>query len=223
MTREDELFRENEILRSRMSRYINASLRINESLEYDIVLQEVLDAARSLTDARLGIITIQDNEGSVRNFLASGMTEQEASMLWAVPNAMRLFKYLNGVAERLRVPDLVGHIRSMGLPDIPLPGAVVPVASFLSAPLLHRGERVGNFFLAGKESQAEFTDEDEESLTLFASQAALVISNARRYQEETAGSKRPGNPNRHFSCGRCGVRCKDRHPNVIESGGEEDS
>lgn len=189
MTREDELSRENKILRTRISRLIDASLRINESLEYDVVLQEVLDAARSLTDARLGIIIIQDDDGSVRNFLASGMTEQEASKLWAVPDGKRLFKYLNGVAERLRVPDLVGHLRSMGFSDIPLPGAVVPVASFLSAPLLHRGERVGNFFLAGKESQAEFTDEDEESLALFASQAALVISNARRYQEETQARK----------------------------------
>ena len=59
---------------------------------------------------------------------------------------------------------------------------VSPVISFLAAPVLHRGERVGNFFLGEKETGPEFTPEDEETLVLFASQAALVIANARRYQ-----------------------------------------
>ena len=56
--------------------------------------------------------------------------------------------------------------------------------TFLVAPVRNRGERVGTIFLAEKEGGREFTAEDEETLVMFASQAALVISNARRYLDE---------------------------------------
>ncbi len=59
-----------------------------------------------------------------------------------------------------------------------------PKVSFLAAPILHQGQRVGNIFLAWKKAGEEFTREDEETLVLFASQAALVLSNARRYRDE---------------------------------------
>ena len=45
----DELLRENQALRERLARLSQASRRINESLDFDTVLQEVVDSARSLT------------------------------------------------------------------------------------------------------------------------------------------------------------------------------
>ena len=48
----------------------------------------------------------------------------------------------------------------------------------------HRGETVGHFFLAEKESAPAFTAEDEEVLVLFASQAATAIANARSHRDE---------------------------------------
>ena len=47
-----DLRREIEALRERLSRLSEASLRINESLDLDSVLQGVLDSARTLTGAR---------------------------------------------------------------------------------------------------------------------------------------------------------------------------
>ena len=48
----------------------------------------------------------------------------------------------------------------------------------------HRGVHVGNFYLVEKEGGEAFTDEDEEVLVLFASQAATAIANARTYRAE---------------------------------------
>ena len=48
----------------------------------------------------------------------------------------------------------------------------------------HCGIHVGNFYLVDKEDEAVFTDEDEETLVLFASQAAAAIANARTYRDE---------------------------------------
>ena len=54
----------------------------------------------------------------------------------------------------------------------------------LAAPVLHMGKRVGNIFVADRETGGEFSREDEETLVMFASQAALVIANARRHRDE---------------------------------------
>ena len=49
--------RESQMLRERLSRLSAASRRINESLDFDRVLQGALDSARSLTGARIGVMT----------------------------------------------------------------------------------------------------------------------------------------------------------------------
>ena len=64
----DERGQQTERPRDRLSRLSEASLRINESLDLDTVLQEILDSARSLTDARCGVIVSLDDKGQVRTF-----------------------------------------------------------------------------------------------------------------------------------------------------------
>ncbi len=60
----------------------------------------------------------------------------------------------------------------------------VPATSLLVAPIRHQGAGVGTIYLAHDTEDREFTREDEETLVLFASQAALAIANARRHREE---------------------------------------
>ena len=184
MKRHDELMRENKALRDRLARLSEASLRISEDLDFNSVLQGVLDSARSLTGARYGVITLQDDDGSAEDFLSSGMTADEAAKLWELPGWPRHFEYLGKIPGPLRVPDLLGHIRSLGLPELNPPVEVSPEVSFLASPVLHLGKRVGTIYLAEKERRQEFTQEDEETLVLFASQAATAIANARRHREE---------------------------------------
>ena len=184
MNQSEEREREIAELRDRLSRLTEASLRINESLDFDTVLQGVLDSARSLTEARSGVITLLDDSGRIADFLSSGMTAEEAGLLWEMPDGMRLFEYLGSAREPLRLRDLLGHVRSLGLPEFRPPVAVGPVVPFMAAPVIHRGELAGHLYVAEKEGGREFTPEDEETLVMFASQAALVIANARRHREE---------------------------------------
>ena len=81
----------------------------------------------------------------------------------------------------LRVADFAAYAASMGFPEFRPP---VPVSSFIAAPIRHRGESVGNIHVAKSEPGLEFSAEDEETLVMFASQAALVIANARRHRDE---------------------------------------
>ena len=177
-----ELARENEALRERLSRLSEASLRISESLDFGTVLQGVLDSARSLTGARYGVITLLDDGGRIQDFLYSGLTPEESRQFAEFPNGMLFFEQLSSIGEPLRMRDFHGYARELGLPEFRPPMAVSSPLPFLAAPLRHRGEGVGGIYVGEKE--IEFTAEDEETLVMFASQAALVIANARRHRDE---------------------------------------
>ena len=165
----------------RLSRLSETSLRINESLDLDTVLQEILDSAGSLTDARCGVIVTLDDKGQVEDFLASGLTDEETQQLLATPEGLKIFEYLTTIPGPLRIPDFVSYIRSQDWPEFRLP---TQTSAYLGVPIRHRGENVGNMYLSKSEPGQEFTREDEETLVMFASQAALAISNARRYRDE---------------------------------------
>ena len=66
------LRRENELLRERLSKLSEASLRINESLDFDTVLQVVLENACSLTGACYGLITLLDDAGRIQDLVTTG-------------------------------------------------------------------------------------------------------------------------------------------------------
>ena len=182
MEQADDQAREIAELRDRLSRLSQASLRINESLDFDTVLQGVLDSACSLTGARYGVITLLNESGRIQDFLYSGLTPEESRRFAEFPNGMLFFEYLSSISEPLRLRDFHSYVRELGLPEFHPPMAVSSPLPFLAAPIRHLGESVGAFYVGEKE--LEFTPEDEETLVMFASQAALVIANARRHREE---------------------------------------
>ena len=173
---------ENEALRRRLSGLSEASLRINESLDLGTVLQGVLDSARSLTGARYALITTVDGMGAGGGLLGVGSDCFGVSAAvggWR--GGLEFFAYLSTLGRPLRVADFGEHVVSLGLPEFRGPA---PVSSFLAAPMRHRGESVGNVYVAKSEPGVEFSQEDEETLVMVASQAALVIVNARRHRDE---------------------------------------
>ena len=184
MTKSNEPNPEAAALRDRLTKLSEASLRINESLEFDAVLQEVVDSARSLTEARYGMTTLLDDEGRVQDCITSGLTPYQSRRMWFRPERDRLFEYFSGITEPLRLHDLHKHTRSEGLPEFRPQVPLSPSPALLAAPIHNRGQSVGTFYLCEKEEGDAFTAEDEETLVMFASQAALVIANARRYREE---------------------------------------
>ena len=181
LDRPHELHRRIEQLEERLSRLSEASLRINESLDFDAVLQEVVDSARALTASRYGAITIPGEVFRRPTFLASGLTREEYQGFWDMPEGLGIFEYLSGLEEPLRVSNIDDHLKALNMPDF-LP--TVSVSTVLVAPIRHLGVGVGTIYLAREPGAGEFTQEDEETLVMFASQAAMAIANARRHLEE---------------------------------------
>ncbi len=180
MNREDDLLQEIQALRERLSRLSEASVRINESLDFNVVLQEVIDNARYLTNARYGVIATMNEVGGLGALLTSGTTEEEHLALIELPGGMRIFHHFSKVPGPLRVDNYYEYAESVGL-DGRLP---MTVFAGMAAPLRHRGEPVGIIWLGHDREGRRFSEEDAETLVMFASQAAMVIANARRYREE---------------------------------------
>ena len=82
MNRSDTPHPDGEYPRDRLSRLSEATLRINESLDFDTVLQGVVDNAMALTNARYGVIILLGDTGHMRDFFGTGMTPEEGRVLW---------------------------------------------------------------------------------------------------------------------------------------------
>ena len=84
MSQPDERDRRIQELEERLSRLSEASLRINESLDFETVLQNALDSARDLTGARYGVIATVDEQGGLETILTSGTSEEEHQQVVAL-------------------------------------------------------------------------------------------------------------------------------------------
>ena len=180
MNRENDLLQENQALRDRLSRLSEASVHISESLDFNVVLQEVIDNARYLTNARYGVIASTNEVGGLDSVLTSGTTEDEHRQLVELPGGTRIFDHFSKIPGPLRVDNYPEFAESVGL-DGWLPMTVI---TGLAAPIQHNGELVGIIWLGRSEEENEFSEEDEETLVMFASQAAMVLSISSRYRDE---------------------------------------
>ena len=167
------------VLRKHISALSSAILRISATLDVTTVLQEIVDSARSLTGAGLGIITTIDEAGQVEEFVSSGFTAEQHEAFMAWPGGPKLWAHFRDLPGPFRMTDLPAFVRSLGFSS-----KLINSKTFQGTPLRHRGTRVGMLFLAEKEGGAEFTDADEEVLVLFGSLAATAIANARTHRDE---------------------------------------
>ena len=171
--------REIAALRERISALSAAILRISASLNVTTVLQEAVDGACALTGARYGLIATVDEAGQVQEFVSSGFSPEEFHRLTEWAEGPELFAHFRDLPGPIRLTDLPDFVRALGFS-----AELVRSNTFQGTPMRHRGAHIGNFFLTEKEGAPAFTDEDEEVLVLFASQAATAIANARTHRDE---------------------------------------
>ena len=170
---------ENEKMRDRLSKLSDASLRITASLDMDATLQAVVDGACTLTDARYGALLVFNDDESVGTFLASGIGPEERRLIGSWPKGVGLLGHLREIRKPVRLRDLASHPAATGFPE-----NHPQMETFLGMPIRHQDELFGCIYLTEKEGGREFTPEDEDAIVLFASQAAMAISNALKFGAE---------------------------------------
>ena len=179
MQRQDELRRENEALRDRISKLSAAILRISVSLDVGTVLQEIVKSACALTGARYGTIAAVDEAGQVQEYTTFGIDPEQNRHFLTWTDGPKFLQHLQQLPGPVRLEDLSGYIHSLGYS-----AAVMPSTTMMGTQMRHRDVHVGGFYLGGKADGRGFTSEDEEVLVLFAAQAAAAVVNARKHRDE---------------------------------------
>ena len=133
--------------------------------------------ARALTGATGCAIVMIAKDGTPRDFVTSGIAEEEHQRLAQWPDRLRLFEHPRDLPEGVRIMDRPAHVRGLGFS-----WERIPPRSFRGTPTRHRGVHVGNFYLLKEECAGEFTAEDGEILALFASRAATAVTAARTHR-----------------------------------------
>ncbi len=149
------------------------SKSLTEVLDYNVVLQRVVDAARRLTDAEEAMLLLPDEEGSALYLRARAGVDQETAANF-----------------RIRTEDsLAGDVFYTGKPA--LVGAQGPqklkteyyVNSLLYVPVLLKGMPIGVLGVNNKQKEDVFDIHHQNLLLDLASYAAIALENARVHEE----------------------------------------
>jgi signal transduction histidine kinase len=169
----------------RLRSLLDAGIALTSELSLDSVLQHVAEAAAALTGARYAALGVIDANGTeLERFVTHGIAAETHGAIGELPRGRGILGVLIREARPLRLRDLTEDPRAVGFPP-----HHPPMHSFLGVPILLRGVAFGNLYLTEKAGGTEFTSEDEELVTLLASQAAVAIENARLYEAATSWSR----------------------------------
>ena len=137
-------------------------------------------------EARYAALGVIDATGSqLERFVTHGIDPAIEQAIGPPPQGRGILGVLIHEAMPLRLHDLARDQRSVGFPE-----GHPPMRSFLGVPILLRGVAYGNLYLTEKAGGVDFSDEDEELVTLLAGQAAVAIENVRLYEAATRWSER---------------------------------
>jgi GAF domain-containing protein len=164
--------------RDRRDALLEAGLTLASELSLPIVLQRIVDLAVQVTDARSGALGVIGEDGTLVEFVTTGVSARQRREIGALPRGKGLLGYLITHPKPVRVASIAKHARSVGFP-----AHHPPMTSFLGAPVLAMGKVYGNIYLTEKRSAREFSPDDELSLVVLATQAGVAIANASLYEE----------------------------------------
>jgi signal transduction histidine kinase len=168
----------------RLRALLEASTAIASELSLEVLLRRLVTTAADLTGARYAALGVIDRSGlQLEQFITTGVDDETHRAIGELPRGRGILGVLISEATPLRLHDLGEDTRSVGFP-----ANHPPMHTFLGVPILLRGVAYGNFYLTEKDGGQDFTDEDQEIVTLLAAQAAIAIENARLYEATTRWS-----------------------------------
>jgi signal transduction histidine kinase len=163
---------------------VETGIAISSELSLEGVLERIVEAAARVTEARYAALGLIDRAGTgLERFITYGISDDVRAEIGDPPHGRGILGILIRDARPLRLHDISQDPRSVGFP----PGHP-PMGTFLGAPIRLRGAAYGNLYLTEKDGGGDFTDEDEELVTLLAAQAAVAVENARLYESATSWS-----------------------------------
>lgn len=162
----------------RLPALLEALLGVGSDLDQRATLQQIVDAAAALTDARYGALGVLDPvRDRITELYTTGLTDEERRRIGRLPDGHHgVLGLLVDDPQPLRCDDVSADPRACGVP----PGHP-EMRSFLGVPIRVHDEVFGNLYLADKRSGC-FDDTDTGLLRVLAAQAGIALGNTRLYE-----------------------------------------
>jgi signal transduction histidine kinase len=145
-------------------------------LAVDRVLQVIVDRVRELVGAGYAALGIVDGEGVIEQFITSGMSRLDRSLIGAPPRGHGILGLIIRENRSYRIADLTQDPRRHGFPP-----HHPEMHAFLGVPVTIRGRTIGNLYLT--EKAGGFSEADQQLVELFAGHAAIAMENARLHDQ----------------------------------------
>lgn len=156
---------------------LEAGLALGSELSLPAVLQRLIELAVEVTGARFGALGVLGADGSISEFVTTGITPEERAAIGDLPHGRGVLGVLINDATPLRLTRITDHPQSVGFPP-----NHPPMGPFLGAPVTSRGQVFGNIYLTRQPGSPPFDEDDESTVLVLATQASVAIENARLYQ-----------------------------------------
>jgi signal transduction histidine kinase len=156
----------------------DAVLAVAAQRSVDDVLQQLVECARELAQARYAALGIPDGDGGFRRFLVAGMSDELIAAMGPLPRTHGMLGAMLTAEGAYRTEDIHADPRFRGW----WPREHPDMRSFLGVPIVARHEVIGAFYLTEKEGGDRFDEADRELIELLAAHAAIAITNARLYE-----------------------------------------
>jgi two-component system, NarL family, sensor histidine kinase DevS len=169
----------------RLRTLVETGIVINSELSLDALLERIAEGAARVTGARYSALGVIGPSGTeLERFVTHGIDPAVQAAIGDPPRGRGILGVLIRDARTLRLHNLSEHPRSVGFPP-----HHPAMRTFLGVPIILRGVTYGNLYLTEKENGEDFTEEDEDLVTLLAGQAAVAVENARLYESATGWSR----------------------------------
>ena len=160
-------------------RLIDISRDLASTLDLDVLLDRIVQAAADITDAEAASILLYDNTARQLYFQVATNIDEPTLRGLVVPLEGSIAGWIVTNQKPLRIDDVSEDSRHFG--DIERTTGF-PTKSILGIPLVTKNKVVGVLEALNKKD-GDFTSGDENLLTVLGAQAAVAIENARLFQQ----------------------------------------
>ena len=161
----------------RLRHLAEASVVVGSEVSLEDVLQKTVETAAGLVAARYAALGVLDRTGShLERLITTGIDEETRAEIGDLPGDHGVLRVLLREGRPARVADVTQQPHFMGFP----PGHP-PMRSFLGVPIFVRDVVYGDLYLAEKEG-GEFTEDDQEIVTLLAAQTGITIEKVQIHE-----------------------------------------
>ena len=171
------MFETNEKRLERYKRLIEISRDLASTLELDLLLNHIIEAARDITDAQEASILLYDLTAHQLYFQAA--TNMEPMMRGIVVPMDSIAGWIVNNRQAVRIGDVRTDSRYFKNVSQTLS---FDTTTLMGVPLITKDKVIGVIEVLNKQS-GEFNDTDEDLLTVLCAQAAIAIENTRLFQQ----------------------------------------